>query len=103
MNKSNNNSSTQNGWYKSFNTWLLILNLFLAIINFCLLCNNAPREKLGFDYMGVLVTSLGVLVTVLVALNIFNGVDVKRDISKCEKDIMELERNKMDKKQKVDN
>ena len=66
----------------------------LGIINFALLipllCMHFPRiidSNLGFDYMGVIVGVLSLLVTVLVGWNIYIALDIKKEWEKYKKDI----------------
>lgn len=73
--------------------WLSILNLSVVIfcLTFCL-----PRittcEDYGFDYMGVIVGVLAILVTLLLGWNLFTLFDFKEKINKAELDYNELKR-----------
>lgn len=73
--------------------WGALLSI-LGIINFALLipllCMHFPRiidSNLGFDYMGVIVGVLSLLVTVLVGWNIYIALDIKKEWEKYKKDI----------------
>lgn len=71
-----------------------IFPIILGIINFALLipllCMHFPRiidSNLGFDYMGVIVGVLSLLVTVLVGWNIYTIIDYQKEISKTKKEL----------------
>lgn len=95
MCKKNENSDIRKAWYKQCNTWLLILNVIFAISNLLILIFNAPREiskTLDFDYMGVIVGSFSLLITLLVGWNIFSVIDVKNLKNDMEENKAEVER-----------
>lgn len=64
-------------FFKVANAFLLLAVFLLSVI----LCFYAPRvingESLGFDYIGVIVGILSLLVTVLLGWNIFQLMDLK--------------------------
>lgn len=65
------------GWF------IIIINLAFAIINITSLCIIFPRTKeLGFDYIGVIVGVLSVLVTVVLGWQIFNTISIERTLNK---------------------
>lgn len=53
-----------------------IISLLISIIAICVTCPNS--EKLNFDYQGVLVGILSMLVTVLIGWNIYSIIDIKK-------------------------
>ena len=57
---------------------LLGISLTLSGISICQTC---PRTDLGFDYMGVIVGILSLLVGLLVGWNIYNALDLNKKIS----------------------
>jgi len=71
-----------------------IFPIILGIINFALLipllCMHFPRiidSNLGFDYMGIIVGILSLLVTVLIGWNIYTIIDYQKEISKTKKEL----------------
>lgn len=88
-------------FFKVANAFLLLA----VFLQFILLCFYAPRvikgNSLGFDYMGVIVAILALLVTCLVAWNIWQIIDTKNTVRKAEEASekiqefeKEIERNK---------
>ena len=76
-----------------------IFPIILGIINFALLipllCMHFPRiidSNLGFDYMGVIVGVLSLLVTVLVGWNIFNTLEFKKELEQIKQQLEEKEK-----------
>ena len=76
-----------------------IFPIILGIINFALLipllCMHFPRiidSNLGFDYMGIIVGILSLLVTVLVGWNIFNTLEFKKELEQIKKNSEEKEK-----------
>lgn len=50
------------------------------------ICNIFPRsENLNFDYSGIIVGILSILVTLLMGFNIWNAIDMKNEIDKVKK------------------
>lgn len=55
------------------------INTISCIILLCIIC---PRvENLGFDYIGVIVAILALLVTLLIGWNIFTALDFRKEVS----------------------
>lgn len=84
---------------KSKYCFFKVANAFLLLavfLQFVLLCFYAPRvikgNSLGFDYMGVIVAILALLVTLLVAWQIYSTIRSTRQIENVEKDFEELKR-----------
>lgn len=74
-------------------TWLIILSVIglLNIMSFSVLCRE---DSLSFDYLGLLVGILAILVTVLIGWNIYRVLDEDR-ISKIEISMQEKFREAM--------
>lgn len=73
--------------YRNRYQYLKIVNVFLLLfvfLSFIVLAIYAPRvihgKSLGFDYMGVIVTVLSILVTTLIGWNIYNVISIKNEI-----------------------
>lgn len=68
--------NTESRWVDLSNgvAWAIIFSLAAIIMSICTLAHKCPREygegKLGFDYLGVIVGILALLVTFLVAWQI---------------------------------
>lgn len=77
-------------FFKVANAFLLIFVFLLSIV----LAIYAPRvirgNNLGFDYMGVIIAVLAILVTLLVGWNIFSTIKAKEELSKAIHDIDSL-------------
>lgn len=91
MCKTKENPETGKNCCHVCNMCVLALNVLLLIVNVCILCREAPRQDLSFDYMGVIVAIFGVLVTLLVAWNIFSVVDFKSQLEKAERHRKEMD------------
>lgn len=69
-------------FFKVANAFLLLAVLLL----FVLLCFYAPRvikgNSLGFDYMGVIVAVLGILVTTLIGWQIYSTIKVREELER---------------------
>lgn len=69
---------------KKYERYIVYPTLFIAIsIALSTLCRNAPRE-LGFDYMGIIVGILSLLIGFLVAWQIYNSLQVNEKVKKIE-------------------
>lgn len=67
------------------NIGLLIANIILLGFNTHFLCTEYPRNSnLGFDYMGVIVGLLALLIGFLVAWQIYKTIDVDKKLSTIE-------------------
>ncbi len=67
---------------------LSIPAIILSIIAICVSCSR--ENQINFDYMGVIVGVLSLLITVLVGWNIFTLIDIRRiqeDIKKRKKEV----------------
>lgn len=65
--------------------WALILSGIAIIISIVAICVACPHNKdLGFDYQGVIVGVLSLLVTILIGWNIYSIIDMKNTKDKIE-------------------
>lgn len=61
--------------------WVLpILSIISAVVCVCVLCKVAPRQVVGFDYMGVIVAIFALLVTSLLGWQIYNAIEFKKEV-----------------------
>lgn len=58
--------------------WLSIASVILSVIAICIAAYRTP--ELGFDYQGVIVAFLSLVVTLFVAVQIYQSFNLKRDI-----------------------
>ena len=80
--------------------WISIFPILFSLIA---LANCYPRtEKLGFDYLGVIVGILALLFTVLIGLQIFNTVSFERKIKKFIIEELRTQENKIDTKLNIE-
>lgn len=68
---------------KEYSIWISIVSLLLSVIAVCVAVWRSP--ELSFDYQGVLVGVLSLLVTILVGFQIYNSIDVNRKMAEIEK------------------
>ena len=62
--------------------------ILISVVSICVAC---PRnQELGFDYQGVLVGVLSLLVTVLVGWNIYTIIDIKNTKDKIDEAIRKI-------------
>lgn len=57
---------------------VLGLSSIAIVISIIAICLTAPRSNLGFDYQGVLVGTLTLLVTTLIGWNIYSLIDIRK-------------------------
>lgn len=55
---------------------LSAIAIIVSIIAICIACPHVP--ELGFDYQGVIVGILALLVTMLIGWNIFSIIDIRK-------------------------
>lgn len=66
-------------YYKIVHSIISAINAMSSIILLCILC---PRiNNLGFDYIGIIVAILALLVTLLIGWNIFTALDFRKEVS----------------------
>jgi len=68
---------------KEYSIWISIVSLLLSVIAVCVAVWRSP--ELDFDYQGVLVGVLSLLVTVLIGWQIYSIVDFNRKIADIER------------------
>lgn len=73
-------------WVKFIAVVLLLLTLFVSLHYLCCTYPHKLTKTPDFDYMSVICTFFGVLVTLLVGWNIYNVVDYKKKLEKLEDD-----------------
>lgn len=72
----------------SYGWFILIINLAFFIVNTVALCVNFPsKENLSFDYMGVIVGILSILVTILLGWQIFINISMERKVDEKLKEV----------------
>lgn len=67
-------------WFRSCFFWMLLANILLTGANVLLLVHLAPSgcpKELDFDYYGVIVGVLSILITILIGWNISSVIDIK--------------------------
>lgn len=71
---------------KSFkNIWLWLISTISFLCSVVALSRTFCRAELQFDYIGVVVAILSILITILIGWNIWNVIDMKTDIDKVKK------------------
>ena len=71
---------------KSFkDIWLWPISTISFLCSVVALCRTFCRAELQFDYIGVVVAILSILITILIGWNIWNVIDMKTDIDKVKK------------------
>lgn len=64
-------------------SWALLLSSVAVLISLVTLCVACPHKaELGFDYQGVIVGILSLLVTLLIGWQIYNALEIKKEIKK---------------------
>ncbi len=75
------NISRQSNFLEYANRFLFVANIILLIVNVFYTCNNYPNSKdLGFDYSGIIVGILSILITILVGWQILSNLLAKKEI-----------------------
>lgn len=78
--------------------------LYSIILTTICICNIFPRsENLNFDYSGVIVAILSILVTVLMGWNIWNAIDMRNEIDKIKKQVEDFYSSIHKKQEELDN
>ncbi len=64
-----------------FSKWLWLFSLIISLANIVVVCLSLPAgHEPDFDYLGLIVGSLSILVTVLIGWNIYTLVDFKNEV-----------------------
>lgn len=82
-------------WVKSCLFWVSLANILFAAANIIILVHLAPADchkELDFDYYGVIVGVISVLVTLLLGWNIYSVIDIKAAKKEFE---LELKKNQL--------
>ena len=66
----------------SRNVFTIIFSSISLIASIVALAVALPRVQLGFDYLGVIVTILGAIVTMLVGFQLYQALNLKEDAKK---------------------
>lgn len=78
--------------------------LYSIILTTICICNIFPRsENLNFDYSGIIVAILSILITTLMGFNIWNVIDMKTEINNAKKQIEEYHSSIQKKQEELDN
>lgn len=87
-NTSNTGNSSNNKLYNILVVIFVFFSLLLSIISICL---NSPRySDLGFDYAGVVVAVLSLLIAILIGWNIFNMVNVEKRVDHIQREVSDV-------------
>lgn len=70
-----------------------ILGIFGGIVSIYLLCITCPSNSLTIDYIGIIIGILAILVTLLVAWNIYTAIGVDQRVNNALRQQNELQRN----------
>lgn len=71
----------------SLSIWAILIAIISLIVVLIITCVKFPNtEFLGFDYQGVIVAILGILIAFLVGWNIYNFIDFKSKLEKLDID-----------------
>lgn len=75
---------------KIFTKWIWLFAIIVSIVNIVVVCLSNPKTAVYFDYQGIIVGSLSILVTLLIGWNIYSVVDFKKIIEsiKSEMDVL---------------
>lgn len=79
---------------KVLSVWISLLSLLLSVIAVCVAVWRSP--ELGFDYQGVLVGVLSLLVTVLIGWQICNFMYINKKVSSIDKIAKEVTKEAID-------
>lgn len=75
---------------KSWERWIVYILLFIVLIlSIISICRTCPRTDLGFDYMGVIIGLLSLLVTFLLGWNIYQVLNIKQTKEQIQKEVDE--------------
>lgn len=64
------------------NVITIIFSTISLIASIVALAVALPRTQLGFDYLGVIVTILGAIITLLVGFQLYQALNLKEDAKK---------------------
>ena len=75
-------------WINACSKWILVVDLMLLIINIIIISwylPSCPTMEYYFDYYGVIVGILSLLITLLIGWNIHSVIDIKSHVEKIKK------------------
>ena len=67
---------------KEYSIWISIIAIIVSIASICV--SNPNKQELGFDYQGIIVGVLSVLVTALIGWQIYNSIEINRKVDGTE-------------------
>lgn len=79
--------------------WLVVLSIVngvLAVLTLVLVCLVLPRVEVDFDYLGFLVSVLGVLFAVVLGYNIYSIIDLRGLIEQNRQNAEEIKKQRRD-------
>ena len=68
--------SKDRNWIAWIALGLSVIAIIVSVIAICIACPHVP--ELGFDYQGIIVGILALLVTMLIGWNIFSIIDIRK-------------------------
>lgn len=72
---------------KTHERWAIYPLLFFSLLaSVIAICRTHPRVELGFDYIGLIVEILALLVTMLIGWQIYNALSLEQKISNIKKE-----------------
>lgn len=89
------NISNNSKWHIKY--WYIIISVLSLVTNILLVCFAFPRvireDNIGFDYLGIIVGVLSLLITILIGWNIYTMVDFNRKTKEMERKVEREIRN----------
>lgn len=80
-------------WVKFLFALLFGFMLFICIHYLCVTYpHQAPKDKLDFDYYGVIMSFFGIVVTILVGWQIYNSIDTRSEMESYKGEIDEIKK-----------
>lgn len=64
--------------------WIWLFALVLSVVNIIVVCRCNPSSEITFDYNGIIIGALSLLVTVLIGWNIYSVIDFKKNVESLE-------------------
>ena len=77
--------------FRVIHTIIILVDLITLTVSIIILCRILPRtETLQFDYIGVIIAILSILVTVLIGWNVYSIIDLRKYSEKYKTDTQTL-------------
>lgn len=95
-NKGNKDSDLNSNCIIFFAFLLSLVSLFISIIGLCI--SYPKNEHLGFDYTGIIVGILSLLITILIGWQIYNTININNELKKHINNRFNLLNNQVDRK-----